>query len=190
MNNGLLPPIRRNDLASRVMCESGFSIRPCTLEDARAIAIVHVESFRSAYQRTMPQTVLDAISVDEKERMWLEVLGDTSELKRVWAADVQGRIVGFGSSGLNTEDGLRPEIAEVYTLYVQPAVMGRGIGRALFAKIVDELESQHFAGATLWVLVSNLRARRFYEAAGWTSDGTVNNLDLWDEIRYRRLFAP
>jgi RimJ/RimL family protein N-acetyltransferase len=42
----------------------------------------------------------------------------------------------------------------------------------------------------LWVLPANARARRFYERAGWTCDGTERTVDALGltvpEVRYRR----
>jgi len=45
-------------------------------------------------------------------------------------------------------------------------VIGIGVGRALFAHAVDELLSRGYGPLTLWVLEDNVRAQRFYEAAG------------------------
>ena len=50
---------------------------------------------------------------------------------------------------------------------------GKGVGRALFTRTVDELWRSGFARATLWVLDTNTRARRFYAAAGWSPDGAI-----------------
>jgi hypothetical protein len=47
-----------------------------------------------------------------------------------------------------------------------------------------------FTAATLWVLGTNVRARRFYEIAGWVADGAVKTDHRGDvelrEVRYRR----
>jgi len=42
-------------------------IRPATPEDARAIAEVHVASWRYAYRGLLPDDVLDRLSVEERE---------------------------------------------------------------------------------------------------------------------------
>jgi ribosomal protein S18 acetylase RimI-like enzyme len=57
-------------------------------------------------------------------------------------------------------------IAEVLTIYLLPAAAGRGIGRDLFASAVERIRASGFDRATLWVMASNARSRRFYEAAG------------------------
>jgi ribosomal protein S18 acetylase RimI-like enzyme len=52
-----------------------------------------------------------------------------------------------------------------------------------------DLRQRGYRAAVLWVLESNARARRFYEIAGWRSDGTIqtersSGVEL-REMRYR-----
>jgi hypothetical protein len=50
--------------------------------------------------------------------------------------------------------------------------------------------ANRFAEAVLWVLGTNERARRFYEAAGWEPDGNTKVEDrasgTLHEVRYQR----
>ena len=55
-------------------------------------------------------------------------------------------------------------------LFVLPAEWGRGAAGALHDEAVELLRG-HRAGARLWVLEANGRARRFYERRGWRDDG-------------------
>jgi hypothetical protein len=61
--------------------------------------------------------------------------------------------------------------AEIQAIYVDPDRFGRGIGRTLLGRAMDELRATGFRDVVLWVLEGNDRARRFYEAAGWRTDG-------------------
>ena len=58
---------------------------------------------------------------------------------------------------------------------------------------LGRLAEAGFHQATLWVLDTNVRARRFYEAAGWSADGTVKRDERLGfpirEVRYRRLIG-
>ncbi|GGT26686.1 GNAT family N-acetyltransferase [Nonomuraea spiralis] len=60
----------------------------------------------------------------------------------------------------------------------------------LVAEAVAALSRAGYRQAVLWVLDANVRARRFYEAAGWHDDGVVKDDDsrgfVLTEIRYRR----
>ena len=70
-----------------------------------------------------------------------------------------------------------------------PAQIRGGLGRQLLDEAVGFLREQGYDEATLWVLASNDRARRFYEGGGWTSDEAVRE-EAWEgvplrEARYR-----
>ena len=56
-------------------------------------------------------------------------------------------------------------------MYLLPSAWGKGIGRRLMDVALARLAEAQFDQVTLWVLDSNARARRFYEAGGWLADG-------------------
>ena len=69
---------------------------------------------------------------------------------------------------------------------------GKGIGRRLMDATLARMSKAGFVQVTLWVLDSNVRARRFYEAGGWSADGG-QKLDESrgfpiTQVRYRRSF--
>ena len=96
------------------------------------------------------------------------------------------RTLGFASTGPSRDE---PGVGELYAIYVDPDEWSRGAGRALIARAEERL-AEEYAEATLWVLEDNPRARRFYEAAGWRTDGArqaVERLGVSPpEIRYRK----
>lgn len=98
-------------------------------------------------------------------------------------------MVGFVSFGPSEDEPVDPEVGQVYAIYVDSGHWDRGYGRALFAAAVSGLTDAGFDAATLWVLDSNTRARRFYEAAGWVADGATKTEQRGDvalrEVRYR-----
>jgi GNAT superfamily N-acetyltransferase len=63
---------------------------------------------------------------------------------------------------------------EVPSIYVDPAMLGTGVGRELFEAAATALRDAGCTRATLWVLEANALARRFYEKAGWSWDGAVS----------------
>jgi L-amino acid N-acyltransferase YncA len=52
------------------------------------------------------------------------------------------------------------------------SVARRGIGRSLWLTARQRLVQRGFLSATVWVLKDNLRAIRFYRAAGFAEDST------------------
>jgi GNAT superfamily N-acetyltransferase len=84
-----------------------------------------------------------------------------------------GRIVGFSGFGPSFDEDRTNATGEVYAIYIEPELIGTGLGRDLFARTQEELRARGFDRATLWVLEANEPARRFYEKAGWRADGAL-----------------
>ena len=181
-------------------------IRRATLDDARSIASVYVRSWQGAYPGLIPQPFLDALRAEERLGMWEEVLADSS-----WPR--QGVLVVLGSDGLHGSDGndgpgpgleaimgfasfgpTRDEdldadaVGELMTFYLDPTIFGSGAADHLMEGALAALRDAGFASASLWVLGTNARARRFYERRGWHHDG-ASKLHDWDafvatDLRY------
>lgn len=145
------------------------SIREAVIDDAPAIAEVHIASWRWAYRGQLPDETLDALEVAERETRWREAIPDPSTI--VLVAVVNGAIVGFVSTGPADDDDASPGTAELYAIYLEERAAGHGVGRALLERAVDGMRTAGFSQASLWVLDSNERGRRFYERAGWAWDG-------------------
>jgi len=163
-------------------------IRDATPDDARAIAEVHVASWRVAYEGLMPREVIESRTVEVRERMWHSVVADEEDV-RVLVLEEGGAVCGFASVGAVRDPDLdRQRIGELYGLYLDPDVWGGGLGRKLHDDALAALRALGFTEAALWVLDTNVRARRFYEAAGWRTDGAEKgeaHLGPINEVRYR-----
>ncbi len=135
--------------------------------DARAVASVHVASWRAAYRGLLPDDYLAGLSVEGRERQWAGIL--TQPLPgHVYVVELGGRIVGFTHVGPSGDTDAPPATAELYTLYLHPDVWGRGHGGELMEAALDRLSCDGYATVTLWMLSTNARARRFYLRQGWS----------------------
>jgi GNAT superfamily N-acetyltransferase len=167
-------------------------VRPATPTDAPAIAAIHVASWQAAYRGLMPDTLLDNLSVNQRLAMWEKRLsGPVDESWRTFVCDLDQQIAGWASAGCVRDADLDPAIVgELYGLYTLPGVWGRGVGRTLWLRVLDELRTMPFQAVTLWALTGNVRAHRFYERAGFALDGAEKMIELYGskfpEIRYRR----
>jgi RimJ/RimL family protein N-acetyltransferase len=156
-----------------VSSASGVVIREAMPEDARAIAEVHVAAWRWAYRDDLPAEFLEGLTVDDRERGWIEWLA-SDERTGTFVAVQDGGVVGFCSFGASRDDGATEETPEILTIYLLEDAAGHGIGRVLFAAANDCLREHGYERAMLWVMASNERSRRFYERAGWSWDGTTS----------------
>lgn len=161
-------------------------VRPAAVEDARAIAAVHVRSWQATYRGVVPDAFLDALSVEDRAGMWRGWMSGPTDV-RVWVAEESGRVVGFVAAG-SQHPSEQDDVAEVHAIYVEPWRTGHGLGRELLDRAVGELRPGYGA-VILWVLEANDGARRFYEAADWRLDGgrkveQLGGADL-PQVRYR-----
>jgi GNAT superfamily N-acetyltransferase len=161
--------------AARAAHNDRVRIRPATLDDAEAIAAVHVRGWQWGYRGLLPDAYLAALSVDRRVEQWRSWLLDPGRTVTWVAEGEDARSVGFVATGPSRDPGADDETGEVYAIYVEEHGAGTGLGGALLQHAVQTLRDAGFARATLWVLDDNARARRFYEGAGWTPDGTTHS---------------
>ncbi|MHA7284565.1 GNAT family N-acetyltransferase [Arthrobacter sp. TMS2-4] len=160
------------------MCE--LQIRWATLDDARGVAVVHVDTWRAAYRGLLAAEVLDALRIDQRAAGWSRWIAaslagrptdDGSDSShRLLVAETDGRIVGWAGFGAGRDGGMA-HLGELAGLYVHPAHWSEQIGHALISRTEHELRTAGWDAAYLWVLRRNDRATRFYEHHGWHADG-------------------
>lgn len=125
---------------------SDYKLRPATSHDHDAIAEIWLSSasLPGVGPPVMP-------TVEELRRR----VGEESVAGwKVTVAEQNGTIVGFAA--------IKPSEAILDQLFVQPSLIGSGLGRALF----KDCQEQMPVGFTLHTASSNEKARRFYENAG------------------------
>ena len=78
------------------MSGADVTIRAACLEDAPAIARLHVAVWREAYRDLAPPGAMQALDLSKRQARWVEMLG-TAE-RSVLVAECHGRIVGIGTA--------------------------------------------------------------------------------------------
>ncbi|MFH9674253.1 GNAT family N-acetyltransferase [Streptomyces sp. NPDC017405] len=163
-------------------------IRAMALADCDRVSEIRVRGWQHAYRGLVPGPYLDALDVraDAGRRRERFARGDSPVANLV--AERGGRVLGWAAVGPHREAGADPRDAELYALYVDPAHLGGGIGRALLAASAERCAGR--ARMFLWVLEGNAPARRFYERAGFRPDGAEDTFEASGvpvpELRYVR----
>ncbi len=177
-------------MAHQEATTEAVSLRRATPADAGAIAAIRVEGWQSAYRGQLEDDLLDRMSAEADEPRWRDHLSAPPPGHRGFMAEIHGRPIGFITCGPSRDEG--PDIGEIYAIYVRPSFVGGGVGRALLRAATDALRADGYRTIMLWVLESNTRAHRFYEAAGWRRHGEPKDevLDGFAvrEVRYRYRF--
>ncbi|GAA2767456.1 GNAT family N-acetyltransferase [Streptomyces paradoxus] len=167
-------------------------VREMDEADIEAVSTIRVRGWQAAYAGIVPQTYLDAMTVEGdagQRRQWfsqpgrksrdLVELGDRGPVGWISFGPYRGEMPGL------------ERVGEVYALYISPDLIGQGIGRTLLGEAHAQMKGQGFETSALWVLCDNQRARRFYERAGYQAGEGAQD-EVYDgitlrELRYQRV---
>lgn len=146
------------------MSTLSLQVRKARAEDAAKVALVYLDSWHDTYPGLLPTALLQAMTPESETAHWSAAIRTQGYETVLVAENDDEGIVGMASLG-PARDGSLGYDGEVYTLYVDPACYGRGIGRALLDGAFHVLNDQGMRSCLIWAHARN-HARFFYEALG------------------------
>ena len=173
---------------SRVRVAS-TKVRSATPDEAEKLASLHVTTWQQAYAELLPNEYLLSLTPAQRLPMWQQLL-NSPERVAIFVADHEGNPIGFSCGGISNDEDAGSSTGEMWSIYLLREFWSKGIGSDLHDVLLEELKRRGFDEATLWVMESNERTRRWYERQGWTTDGSQKSDELGgaaiSEVRYRR----
>jgi L-amino acid N-acyltransferase YncA len=164
-------------------------IRKAELTDAKEIAKVHVNSWKTTYADIIPDEYLNNLVYEGREKLWKENIPNSEVFV---AENEEGKIVGFSSGGKERSGKYPDYTGELYAIYILKEYQGNGLGKLLVKAIIEELQQSNFSSMIVLVLADN-SSRLFYEKLGGEKIDTIevnifgkklNELVYgWDNIR-------
>lgn len=145
------------------MSGSAVKVREAKPNDAEGIARVYIESWHDTYAAILPMRLLCAMTSRGQTTRWRAAVRARDEAVFV-AEDEKRGIIGMASCG-QARDAMLGFDGEVYTLYVDPACYGAGIGRALLRETFAWMGERGYGSCVIWAHAKN-NARFFYEKMG------------------------
>ncbi|MGB9032543.1 MAG: GNAT family N-acetyltransferase [Acidobacteriaceae bacterium] len=144
-----------------------MEIREARPGDARAIAEVHVASWKTTYAGIIAQEYIDGLRVEDGAARWETRL--TEKTTTVFVAEDEAGIFGFAAGGaiMHPVDGYQGELGAIYLL---ASHQRKGAGAALVRRMARELRGLGFANMVVWVLREN-PACGFYARMGGVQVG-------------------
>jgi ribosomal protein S18 acetylase RimI-like enzyme len=152
------------------LSEAAFEIRPARAEDADALAPVWL-SMAGQHEAYSPQEWVLIDDRGEAAERWKtffrESVGKEETIALV-AAGAAGRPVGYLLGGMT---GAPPVLAvqrrgQVRGMCVAESWRGRGVGRALLGRAIEEMRARGAANVSLSVASANEAGVRFYRSMG------------------------
>jgi GNAT superfamily N-acetyltransferase len=118
------------------------------------------QAYGSTYQECLTWT----------NRQWRNVCRDWN----YYLGEQDGRVVGVASGGVNDR---YPRTLWLYGMYVTPRARGTGIAEQLVEVVAEWARDQGESSLYLHVAAPMVRARAFYERAGFRATGDVIVMD-------------
>ena len=145
-----------------------MTIRLATADDAAAIAAIYapyVTDTPVSFEAEPPDEVEIRRRIGEGGRLYPWLV----------AAEPDGTILGYASASR-----FRPRHAYRFTVetsvYLDPRAHGRGLGRALYERLLALLTAQGFTQAIAAITLPNPASVRLHEKLGFTATGTYRDV--------------
>lgn len=121
-----------------------YQIRKTVLDDAKGIAKVHINSWKSTYKGIISDESLNKMNIERGIERWKGRLKNPSEKYRILiVVDDQQQIIGFIDGGQNRREKDKYD-AEVYSFYLLEEVQKQKIGSELLRRFAEELRRNGF----------------------------------------------
>jgi L-amino acid N-acyltransferase YncA len=156
-----------------------MNIKRAGINDARGIAKVQVDSWKTTYRDIVPEDYLIRMDYKSREQKWKDIISNGGTV--FVAENSAGQIVGFSSCGPQRDNKYSQYRGELYAIYILKDYQRRGLGKLLVTPLIDEFLQQGIFTMTVIVLKDN-NFRLFYEALGAKKIDTIDT-----EISGRRL---
>lgn len=101
-----------------------MKIRKGVVADAKAIANVQVDTWKTSFRNIVPEAYLKEMSYDEREKMWRMIL---SRQTVYVAENEQGQIVGFANGRRERGGDYKNYEGEIYAIYILEAYQRKGL---------------------------------------------------------------
>lgn len=165
-------------------------IRQAVLNDAEAIAKVHIKCWITTYKNIVDDQYLSSLKWENRLSHWKEILQKNDE-SATFVALIEDQIVGFISGGKNRHSETHYD-SELFAIYVLEQFQGLGIGTNLIKHLFKHLSQAHLKSMIVWVAENN-PYKKFYETLGaeqttLTKQYKVGNTELtiiaygWNQI--------
>ncbi len=158
------------------------TVRRAVDADAARLGEITVAGWRYAYRGIVADDRLDTMDPEAIARARQELITAPAPTA-VFVAEDGGQVVGYCGVGPprrpDLSGGAEGDTGELAVLYLDPPVIGRGVGGALHDAGVAHLAAAGFARAVLWVYAANTAATGFYAHRGWRAAGEPIHPEGW-----------
>lgn len=167
-------------LVIKEIAMSELMIRWADYQDWFQLGLVSSESYRETYSGIIPDTYLNAFSIEKRQIHYKRAL--LEDAKTIAILLVNNEAAGYIGFGMNKDADLDNTYGEIYNIYTLKRYWGNGYGKKLIFWGIDRLQEAGYSNVSLWVLKENTSAKCFYEHLGFINDGLERTITREKEL--------
>lgn len=158
-----------------------IQVRPASLDDAKAIAELHVAASKSAYQDLISADQWDRVPMAKRVKYWREAIEYAEP--QVWVATQGEEMIGFVGFDRSRDPKSKPTTGEIWAIYVLESHWDQGVGVELWDAAREGLLNEDCTDVTVWLPIRNERAVRFHELAGFKREMNTARTAMLDDVK-------
>lgn len=166
-------------------------IRYLTKKDIPEYQKLITKVWQETYPEIINQKYLDNLSLTEPQRIELDYMTYDENIKDTLVLEENNKLLGFVRYGAS-DDSLYPNTGEIFALYILSKYQGRGYGKQLVKKAIEELIKLNYQNMIIGCINKN-PANEFYKHIGGTlksqrpfpktGDNLVENIYYFENVK-------
>ena len=140
-----------------------MEFKPAALSDIPEIADLFLRCWHVSYADVLSQEARASMDVESATELWTKALSTNLERKTFLGLD-NDDFIGVFRVGSDPKFSQR---GHLFSLYVSPSFSGKGYGKLLLERAMEEISSDGFGEMSLWVFNDNTIAKFLYSKYGF-----------------------
>lgn len=160
-----------------------MEFRTASLSDLSDITVLFHACWHISYKELLSADVRGEMTLEKSADLWRPSLVDPKGKETVIGI-LDSKIASVFRIGEDKDD---PAFGHLFSLYVDPKVSGKGLGKASLTKAAEKLAEKGFKSMSLWVFEKNAIARNLYQGFGFQLTGESRVDERWKENEVKML---
>jgi len=156
----------------------GMEFKPAALSDIPEIADLFLRCWHVSYADVLSLEARDSMNLESATELWSKAMSTNLERKTFLALENEESIGVFRVGG----DPKFSQRGHLFSLYVSPSSTGKGYGKLLLERAMEEISSDGFGEMSLWVFNDNTIAKSLYLKYGFAATGEQRITPEWNAL--------
>jgi len=156
----------------------GMEFKPAALSDIPEIADLFLRCWHVSYADVLSLEARDSMNLESATELWSKAMSTNLERKTFLALENEELIGVFRVGG----DPQFSQRGHLFSLYVSPSSTGKGYGKLLLERAMEEISSDGFGEMSLWVFNDNTIAKSLYLKYGFAATGEQRITPEWNAL--------